>query len=1316
MKIYNKTTFLLLLFSLFLLPLQAQGFKYLNTDNDLSSNQVFQAEKDSSGFMWFVTYMGIDRYDGSQVKQYKLQLDSLVYENYPSYTQMVLDRKGRISIALQEGKIFRYNKHLDNFELILDIKEKIRYPDFLLFSAYYDSANRLWVGSNYGLHIFNIEKDNYRTLFIFNESQPTNVVELNGIYYVGTNNYIYELKEDIAGNFSVLRKISFSERYGKVTFLYHIQNKLYIGTELKGAFVVDLPSGTAKSLYPTIPNIVIRSMDYLPDNKMVIGTDGSGVYIIDIATNKLISYYDSDSEPGGGLSSNSVYDITVDDNKCIWVTTYANGVNIIDPVLLNISLFSHIHNEPNSLINDQINAVFEDSDGNLWFGTNNGVSNYIVSTNQWRHFLDNRKRKAVIISLAEDSEGYIWAGGYAIGAFRIDKRSGKMTHFSKSSSQNPLSTDYIYAIYADKESVWLGGLSGAITRYYIRKNTCEYHDIEVISEIKPLNERTLLLGTSTGFCVFDVQTSHFKQYTDFQKSLSSRVVRKFHVVNDQEVWLGTEGSGLICFNPRTETFRSYTTQDGLPSNYICTLEGDGNGNLWISTERALSRFNLYTREFVNIGEYIGLKDYSFSPYASTRRKNNNLIFGTTEGALEIPTNEITIAETQAKLIFTDFKLFYNSVEIGGEKSPLKTAINETKALELNYNQNSFSFVFSAINYRSPKQIAYSYTLEGFDSQWFSSQDNNTVSYTNINPGSYTFRLKALNKDTKQVVDERVIALNIKPPFWNSWWAKIILIILAFILLRFIIIYIRNGIEKRHSKEKIRFFINMAHDIRTPVSLIKAPLNDLAENEDLSEEGKTVLDIAIRNTEKLSLQVTQLMDFQKADMDSLRLIVSKNELKNYMLEKKTLFRIEAEKKNITLKAEVDFDRLEVWFDREKMDKIVSNLMTNAIKYTPAGGKIDIKVWQDDKQWYLSVKDTGIGIPSSEQKYLFKRFFRARNAINSKETGSGIGLLLTKELVKLHDGSIAFSSKENAGTEFKLTFRKGEEFFRKKEMLKACVVDETQSEAEENVFVPAEYEEQNVSVRKQKNINVLIVEDNDDMRLYLKNNLSKHYHITEATDGQDALEKIENENPDLIISDNLMPRMRGDEMCAKIKNSMETSHIPVILLTALDDKDNILKGLGSGADDYITKPFDITILKAKISNILKSRESLKHALTSPGDVEDNPEYANPLDKEFIEKAIRLINESLDDPEFSINNLCIGLGMSRSSLFNKLKALTGQGPNDFIRTIRLNRAKELLLSKQYNVFETSVMTGFPDSKYFSTAFKKQFGVSPSKIGKGG
>jgi len=1308
-----KFRFLYLFLLLGVIPLfvHAQGFKYLNINNGLSSNQVFQVEKDGMGFMWFITNMSIDRFDGSQIKHYRLREDNVEYERYPSFTQMLLNNNGEILIALQGGKIFKYNKHLDDFELVFDIKKKIDYDDLLLLYAYVDTNNRFWFLTNHGVFLFNSVKDDFKSLFIFDNEIPTRIVEDDdGFFYMGTNKCLYKLAETTPGNFALSQRIVFGHQYGKVTCLLHQYNKIYIGTESKGLYVVRQDFREAKSLFPAIPHVVIRSVNYVPNDKIIVGTDGSGLYLLDFHADELISYFDSDRNAGNELTSNSIYDIAVDEDQRLWITTYANGVNMIDPLLANIQLYSHIHNEPNSLINNQVNVVLEDADGNLWIGTNNGVSCLQKSNHQWKHYLNDRKRKAVIISLCEDSQGHIWAGSYGSGAFRIEKEHGRVTNFQKDDEkpQHSINTNYIYALYADDESVWIGGLWGGLARYNVKNDTYKIYDIEVLGEIKPLNENTLLLGTPVGFCMLDKASGRYQQYTNFGEDQKKNVVRSFYVVNENEIWLGSVGGGLLKFNTGTGDFQAYTTKDGLPSNYIYSMENDGNGNIWITTERSIACFNRQTKQVYHVGEYLGLGNYSFVTQASAKRHNNNLVFGTTAGALELPLNKLTNVDVKtAKLILTDFRLFYNVVDVNGKNSPLRKAINETQTLSLTHKQNSFSFDFSAINYRSQKQIIYSYILEGFDQAWYTMPENNhTVSYTNISPGDYVFKLRALNKDTKALIDERRIAIHISPPFWKSGWAFVLYITLFAIVLRFVIQYVKNTIEKQYTKEKIEFFVNMAHDIRTPVSLIKAPLNDLSEKEELTDHGKTALDIAIRNTDKLTFMITQLLDFQKADISSLHLTISKHELKAYMLEKKLLYEVEAERKRIRFTMEMDFDRLYVWFDGEKMDKIINNLLTNAIKYTPTDGSVTIKITHTENHWCLYIIDTGIGIPFSEQKHLFSRFFRAKNAINSKETGSGIGLLLTRKLVRLHGGTISFTSQENMGTTFELTFKKGAESFLKKESSDWHKTRANKHKEEELVQPPIRE-----TIEQKKAVKILLAEDNDDMRWYLKSNLSIPYQIVEASDGQEALDLIQEDHPDLIIADYLMPRLNGDELCAKLKRSVETCHIPIIMLTALNDKKYVLKGFEFGADDYITKPFDIAILKAKIKNILQSRENLKQALRSSNN-KVNSEYINPLDKEFIEKAIQLIEENLEDPTFSMNDFCFGMGMSRSSLYNKLKALTDQGPNDFIKTIRLNKAKELLLTKQYNVFETSIMTGFSDPKYFSTIFKKHFGVSPSKI----
>jgi DNA-binding response OmpR family regulator/two-component sensor histidine kinase len=496
------------------------------------------------------------------------------------------------------------------------------------------------------------------------------------------------------------------------------------------------------------------------------------------------------------------------------------------------------------------------------------------------------------------------------------------------------------------------------------------------------------------------------------------------------------------------------------------------------------------------------------------------------------------------------------------------------------------------------------------------------------------------------------------------------------------------------KAKIRFFTNMAHEIRTPVSLIKAPLSEIETQENLSESGKRLLSLALKNADKLSLLVSQLLDIQKMDAHAEKLILTRQDIYSYMREKTIDFRVAALHKGLDLQLEISPDFPEIWFDRDKMDSIMDNLLSNAIKYTKKG-YVSIIVACAGHQWSVTIKDSGIGIPAKEQKYLFKQFYRAGNIIKSGEPGSGLGLLLTKKLVKLLGGHITFSSVENAGTSFILTFpleKSDAPFLRK--------TSEVQS-VQEDARLPA-----------PRKAVLLLVEDHDDMREYLSESLSSAYHVVSVADGAQVLRLTREINPDIIIADVLIPGLRGDEICRLLKSSMETSHIPVILLSALSDKEHIIMGLEAGANDYILKPFDFNVLNARIRNILQHREQLRATVfSSETELEDN-NYVNQLDRAFLDKAMQIVERELNNSEFSINEFCRNLAMSRTSVYNKLKALTNQAPNDFIRIIRLNKAKELLSSKQYTIAEVAYMVGFSDPKYFSVSFKKQFGLNPKDL----
>lgn len=1308
----HKIIFLALSLFIPLSSLFPQSFKYLNIENGLSSHRVLQLKKDATGFMWFLSYNGIDRYDGSEFKKYYLTSEKGTLETYLSSTKMVTDNDGNISISVQEGLIYRYNKDKDDFSLVLNMTKELEVIDIILNSIFYDPQNRLWICSNRGLYIYDFNLKKLQQLLLFDDNITTVIAHKTGNeYFVGTNQGIYILQDKGDFAFSVIEDNKRTENCGKIFSLYYNGTQLYIGTESQSAWILT-NRNQLLSLGHIIPDNSIRSITGTRKGDILIGSDGEGVYCLDSKNNQLINRYATDDKSSEyGLRANSVYDILEDEYGYLWIGTYTNGATIIDPHSSGIRFIKHESKNSDSPVNSCINYIFEDSEGDIWYATNNGVSFHNEKTDEWKHYLNNLKSKAVVLAIAEDSLKRIWLGGYGMGAFCVDKKRNTITSYEKrtETSGKGLYTNHIYRIYSDEENVWLGGLGSGLTQYNIHTGNFDYHNIAGVSEIQQLNDSILIFGTGSGYTLFNRKTNIFTNYLNSGANLPIQAVRSIYIQDATKIWMGTEGNGILCLNSQTEEIDVYSKQDGLPSNNIYSLQVDDNDRLWITTENDLSYLDLKTKKIVNMTGYMGVGTLNYNPQASLKRSNGTMIFGTAEGAIVFTPVYEPEEPIHSKLIFTDFKLFYNSVPIGTEDSPLVKSINETESIVLKYNQNSFSYNFSSINFKYPGQISYLYKLDGFDQQWFTAQ-NNIVSYTNINPGQYSFRLRSTDKETGKTLEERVIKMTINKPFWESAWALLFYFLLAIGIAQLVLVYFKNKIEKRHSREKIQFFINVAHDIRTPVTLIKAPLSEIEEKEELSESGKAVLNVAIRNTDRLFGMVSQLLDFQKADLSALRLIVSRNELNNYIEEKTAHFKVEANKKSIELSSSVEIPSpYYVWFDREKMDRILNNLLSNAIKYTPEQGKIKITVGEENDKWHIMIKDNGIGIPASEQKFLFKRFFRAKNAINSKETGSGIGLLLTRKLVKLHRGDITFESREEAGTEFKVSFFQGDNYFKKSPLLEEYIgTHAPKVQLIENV--PDKEEQEDTG-----KIKILLAEDNDEMRQYLAKSLGDIYHITEVTDGTEVIEKVPELNPDLIISDIMMNRLHGDEMCRQLKSSIETSHIPVILLTALADKENIIKGLDEGADDYITKPFDVSVLKARIRTILRNRQKIREGVLSTDIPNEEVEYIHPLDKEFIDKIVDLIGEHMDNSEYSINDLCSEMGMSRSSLYNKLKALTGQGPNDFIRIIRLNKAAELLESGCYNVIETCTLTGFSDSKYFSTAFKKQFGVSPSKYGKG-
>ena len=1295
-----KRIFILLLFISLYTSLFAGSFRHLNIRDGLSSRQTYQICKDSTGFIWIYTHMGVDRYDGNKIRHYALEETIESKDHILSFTVMDVDKKGNLWIALRNGRIYQYDKLKDSFCLQTDLSQFISSP--VLNGMEFEEDEGLWLSTSTGVYYWDKVSDVLSPAGLIGEWTNCIIKAENDAFFVGTNAEVYRMKRTGTARQLAKERVDMPVE-ARIETLFLNGNKLYVGTFSDGAFMIELTTKLVKSLDILIPGIPVRVFAYDGDRSIWIGADGAGVFRIDAVNETLMNHYMTDEDDERSLNGNTVSDICIDEYGGVWVTTCTNGISYLDPNVPDVRWIRHERNNPSSLVSDHVNVMLQDSEGDYWYGTNDGISVYRVKSKQWAHFLNGKgyAYSSVVLALCEDNEGNVWAGGYGIGLYQVNKKSGEVRKMPKRNkrSDRGISTDYIYAIYAEGDCLWFGGIEGDFTSYNRRTDAYTYYPIDCVGDIKYGDKNTLLIAGCDGLGFFDKSSGEIRWQQKFGDVTLHYPVRCLLRSSSGEIWLLTDGEGLVRFNPENDESSIYTIADGLVSNSINSVVEDDNGHIWFNTEKELYCLDLVENMVINGNDLLNIDWGYYNANASLKTKDGHLAFGTAEGVLVFAPSFDFSGNVSVKLIFTDFKLPYESLKVGVPGSPLQTSINDTRCLKLKHNQNSFSISFSAINFVSPHKIRYEYRLNNYERQWHRVDAVQSVGYMDLPPGKYTFELRAFDKYTRHQVGEHAIDIYVSYPLWASWWAMTIYLILLLVVGYLLFQFRRQRVREEKIKERIHSFIGVAHDIRTPVALIKAPLSELETQDSLPEESKKKVAIAMKNTEKLFTMITQLMELRKVEAHPERLEVAWYDIKEYMEDKLSAFRMAAVQKEIELYLEIDPEMSEVWLDKNKMDHIMDNLLSNALKYTEKGS-IGVIVKQARNKWTVEVTDTGVGIPAEDQKNIFNEYYRARNVVDSQEQGIGIGLMITSRIIRQHHGKIEFRSVENEGTTFKITFPR---------KLKSGMLVAVKENLPENVVRGALSQKENEQA--DKNV-LLLAEDDKDMREYLTDSLSSEYKVISVPDGGKALDMAREINPDIIISDIIMPVIQGDELCRILKSSVETSHIPVILLTALSERENIILGLEAGANDYIIKPFDLSVLRVRLRNILQNRQHLRDTVLSSDIPANEVDYSSQLDKEFLDNAMAAIDANMGNLEFSITDFCRTLGMSRTSVYNKIKTLTGQGPNDFIRIVRLNKSKELLLSHKYSIAEVASMVGFSDPKYFSTCFKKQFGMSPSKF----
>ena len=1079
---------------------------------------------------------------------------------------------------------------------------------------------------------------------------------------------------------------------------------------------------------------------------------GGGFSYFDRESNSLRPFYNELSGHDWRFS-NKIHTAFSDNQGNLWMCTHSKGLEKVTFRPSQFGIVTPVPHDYESLSNE-VRALCEDADQNLWVGLKDGKlriydknrvnKGYLTENGTVSH--SGTPLRGNVYFILQDSKQNFWIATKGDGLVKAEKQKDsyhyKLTRYQHQEGDiYSLSDDNVYCVYEDKHGrIWIATFAGGINYmahsqggkeiFVNHRNNLKGYPIDYCYKARFItgdDQGHIWIGTTVGALMMDadfknpedVKFRHFLRVPDNEHSLSNNDVHWIVSTRNKELFIATFGGGLNKLVSLDESgnacFKSYTVQDGLPSDVLLSIQEDKAGNLWLSSENGISKFIPSKEKFENYADKEIFFRVRFSEAASEYTASGNILFGASTGIFYFNPDSIGKSNYVPPMVFS--KLLVANVDVvPGQGSVLKQGLDDTKELVLSHRENIFTIQFAALDYSAPSEIQYAYILEGFEKAWNYVGKQRVATYTNLPKGHYVFKVRSTNSDGIWTENTRTLDIEILPSFWETPFAYFlyvlffIMIIVAAVYILFTIYRLKHevSVEQQMTDMKLRFFTDISHELRTPLTLIKAPLGEILKNEQLSEQGKININLAIQNTDNLSELASNLINFEKEELYTTTVYVSRYELNSYIKNYLEQFNLYARKKQITIQFETNFETQEVWLDRNKMDSIIRNLMSNALKYTRQGGSVTVQTYKNKTHWFLTITDTGIGIPANEQKKMFRSLFRGNNAINLQITGSGIGMLLTYKLIKSHAGKISMNSTENVGTTFKLAFPIKSRRYNYRIFKKTDVVDPLPvvGETPEVTVEAAQATPQNAQAPS-----ILIVEDNVELRTFLMQTLSEDYKVSEVGNGQEALDFVKEQQPDLILSDIMMPIMNGDKMCNLLKSDIETSHIPIILLTALNDKDSIIKGLQTKADKYIIKPFDVDVLKANIANVLANKEIIKKRFSqfnfSTDEIPDEPGLD--LDQEFIVKVTDTIKQNINK-ELNVEILCGALNMSRSSFYNKIKALTNYSPSDFIRKVRMNEASILLKSKRYTVSEVSDLLGFSDPKYFTDTFKKYYGVPPS------
>jgi|WetSurMetagenome_2_1015567.scaffolds.fasta_scaffold00004_112 ligand-binding sensor domain-containing protein/signal transduction histidine kinase/DNA-binding response OmpR family regulator len=1406
MKFTPFTVFSILLLQLssFLLAQEDHYvFSHLDVNDGLSENRIKCIIRDRNGFVWFGSSTGLNRYDGYEFEVF-LKDDADTASLFDNDINLISeDFDGNLWIGTKTGINMLDITTYSMKRIVLRSSPALQCADINYCTALTDDSDgNIWIGTHNGLFFYNHNDKSITHILLDNEAcySPFNNItalahDKEGSVWIGTQNgYIYRYNFRSNSTEKLESMLHKSPEENTISRLFVDNEGLLWVADSYGLSVFNIGSRSwmhdySKVLTSAFSGLQVSGICQDDRGKIWIPTDGKGLFIITREglriTNLVNRPYADD-----GISSDGLISIYIDNTGISWLGTAKKGIDFYKKNVRKFRLIRNYPTESNSLANNDVNCIQEDSRGNLWIGTNGGGLDYLdVKTGNFTNFRHdpsnpNSLSSNLVVSVFEDSRKKIWIGTFLGGLTNYDPVTNKFRIYRSSETDSTtISANSVWSICEDsRENLWVATLNnglnlydrqtGKFRRYLSENSSLCFNYLNYITVDRSDN---LWICSSNGLIFFNPYQNLSVCYTNIpgnKTSISDNHISSVYEDSRGLFWVCT-GNGLNLMDRQKNTFRSFHESDGLPSSWVLRMLEDKNHDLWVSTKNGLSKINVtwlrggdsLVFSFTNYRISDGLQGKEFNETAAASTSRGELLFGGPDGLNSFYPLEIVEDPTPSNLVFTNLRIFNNIIRPGqkfNNRVLLKKPIFNTGIITLRHRENSITIDFAALNYFFPEKTLYSYQLEGFNSKWIETKGRkNFATYSNLKYGNYTFRLKGTNSDGIWNADDISLKIRILPPIWKTWYAYLIYFIMISGFIIFIRFYTLQKVrlkmkvdqarrEAEHIHEidslKIKFFTNISHEFRTPLTLILSPTEQMLSKLKGRPEEKH-LKLIWQNARRLLLMVNQLLDFRKMEVQGFRYQPSFGDIISFLKAAVASFNDLSEQKHITLDFSSDIEHLDTYFDKDKLEKVIFNLLSNAFKFVHENGKISVYVWLDHgtirsefsaserriRNLVIEVEDNGIGIAANKIDDIFSGFYQDEES-GLAEQGNGIGLSLVKEFVRLHDGEVSVKSEPGKGSTFIVTIplkkpepdaddpglsRQNEEYFSDLDGEKRI------GKAEGYVNISREVERPGDSIRDRSDTKenskvsggsdrkpvIVIAEDNDDLRFYLKENLRTRYHICEASNGESALRKINKIMPDLIISDIMMPGMDGIELCRRLKNESTTWHVPFILLTARYTEEQQIEGIEAGADDYITKPFNFQILESKIENFIRTNRNIQSLYRTRLNIEPNNIQITTLDEQFLQKAVSIVEKNMADAEFTVELLSKEMGMSRTLFYKKVLALTGKPPLEFIRLLRLKRAALLLQKSQLNVSEITFRVGFKDPKYFRKQFLREFGVLPSQ-----